>query len=369
MVMVGRRSVLAGMAALPSLPAFARSRAPSPVERLYRDAIVINGNLVAPFDDAKPLSADDARQVRESGITAFKMTLGGSTSSRAETVEQIAWLDAAIAANRDLFVKIRAAGDIAAAKRAGRTGIIYSFEGASMLDGAVDAIAAFRAAGVLVMGLSYNLATPFASGVLAKESTGLTALGREAVEQMNARGVAIDLSHSDEPSSMAAIAASRRPVLITHAGCAAVHPHPRNKSDALIRALAGRGGVIGIYELSFIADGPRQQSLDDYIAHLTHAIAVAGEDHVGIGSDALMARFDTSPQNMAMWNEDIARRKAAGVSAPGEGPPPFVAGLNRSDRMAVIAGALAARGVRGAAIDKILGRNFQRVFAEAWAAA
>ncbi|MFW2851739.1 dipeptidase [Sphingomonas sp. TX0543] len=366
----GRRSMLAGMMALPALRAAARSpaAAPSPADRLYRQAIVLNGNLAGPFSDTKPLPARDAKEIRQSGITAFKTTLGGSGSNRADTIEEIAFFDAAIAANRDLFVKVRDVGDIAAAKRAGRVGIIYSFEGASMLEGKIEAIDAFRASGVLVMGLSYNVTTPFASGVLSRQSTGLTELGRQAVARMNAQGVTIDVSHSDEPSSLAAIAASRRPTLVTHAGCGAVHPHPRNKSDALIRALANSGGVIGIYELSFIAGGRKQQSLDDYLAHLTHALKVAGEDHVGIGSDALVGRFDTSPANMKMWNADIARRKASGVGAPGEGPPPFVEGLNRADRMEVIARALAKRGVRSAAIEKILGTNFQRVFAETWTA-
>ena len=365
---MNRRSVLAGAVALTALPALARTNtAPSPaVRKLYRDAIVINGNLMPPFDPGKRLSAAEAQQVKKAGLTALKITLGGADMDRATTIEQIAETESAIAANTDLFSKIASVGDIAAAKQAGRTGIILSFEGASMLEGRVEEIDAFRASGVLVMGLSYNLASPFASGVLAREATGLTELGRAAVARMNARGVTLDISHSDEPSSLAAIAASRQPVLITHAGCSAIRPHPRNKSDALIRALADRGGVIGIYELSFLADGRRQQSLDDYLAHLSHAIDSAGEDHVGVGTDGTMIRFDTSPASMKYWYEDIARRKASGVGAPGEGPPPFVTGLNRADRMEVIAGALEKRGYRSAAIEKILGANFQRVFAESW---
>jgi membrane dipeptidase len=186
---------------------------------------------------------------------------------------------------------------------------------------------------------------------------------------MNALGVTVDLSHSDEPSSIAALAASSRPALITHAGCAAVHPHPRNKSDALLRALAAKGGVIGIYELSFLVASPAQPVLDDYIAHLVHALNVCGEDHVGIGTDGLLTPFDTSPESMKEWDADIARRKATGVGAPGEGPPPFVIGLNRPDRYAVIADALRRRGYSGRIVDKILGDNFQRAFKETWAVA
>jgi membrane dipeptidase len=95
---------------------------------------------------------------------------------------------------------------------------------------------------------------------------------------------------------------------------------------------------------------------------------VCGEDHVGIGSDAILWPFDTSPKSMAEWNESLAQRKAAGVAAPGEGPPPFVVGLNRADRFTVIAGELRKRGYGAATVDKVLGGNFQRVFTETWKA-
>jgi len=106
--------------------------------------------------------------------------------------------------------------------------------------------------------------------------------------------------------------------------------------------------------------------LDDYLRHLTHALKICGVDDVGIGSDALLMPFDTSPESMVEWNKDIAARKASGVGAPGEGPPPFVIGLNRPDRYRVIVDALGRRGYKGRVIDKILGLNFQRVFAETW---
>ena len=98
----------------------------------------------------------------------------------------------------------------------------------------------------------------------------------------------------------------QRPALITHAGCAAVYPHPRNKSDALLRAVAQKGGVVGIYDLPYLTPSPKQPTVDDYIVHMTHALSVCGEDHVGVGSDSDLGPFDTSPKAMA----DFARRKS-----------------------------------------------------------
>jgi len=370
--MLSTRRLFLGAVAASTLTACAglpRRPGETAAARLYRSAIVIDGNLVLPIDPDAPLDEETADLVRASGLTAAKITIGGAgTETRGETRESIAAIDRAMAQNPSLYMKITGPADVAIAKATGRLGVIYAFEAAEMLEGDLDAIDEFRAAGVLVMGLSYNRTTPFASGTMSTPSTGLTDLGRQAVARMNARGVTLDLSHSDEASSLAAIAASQKPLLITHAGCDAIHAHPRNKSDHLMRSLAVRGGVIGLYELSYLTTAPAQPSLEVYFAHLTHALDVCGEDHVGIGSDALLWPFDTSPESMAEWNKSLEERKAAGVAAPGEGPPPFVTGLNRPDRCAVIAEGLLKRGYSPRAVEKVLGGNFQRVFRETWSA-
>ncbi len=371
---MNRRDAIKAMGGVALSAGFARwaeaAPKPGPTDSLYRNAIVIDGNLVFPLDPNEHLDAKTTAEVRASGLTALKTTLGGpGNSNKEQTDAAIAEMQAGIDKSGDLFFKIASAADFARAKQSGRIGVIFSFEAGEMLEGNVDNIDHFRSAGVLVMGLSYNRATPFASGTMVPQSTGLTPLGRQAVERMNAQGVTLDVSHSDELSSQGALEASSKPILITHAGCAAVHPHPRNKSDALLRAVADKGGVVGIYELSYLVSPPvRQPKLEDYLAHLTHALKVCGEDHVGIGSDAELTRFDTSPETMKEWNASIAARKAAGVSAPGEGPPPFVIGLNRSDRCAVIARALQKQGYGERIIEKVLGTNFQRVFTETWTA-
>lgn len=348
-------------------PRFQASAARKPSPRSDRTVTIIDGNLVAPIDGTTPLDAATAAQVRSSGLTAFKMTLGGSGNrNKAATDAQLADLVRGIAINPDVLMTITSPGDFDRAKRSGRTGVILSFEAGEMLEGRIENIDYFRSAGVLVMGLSYNRVTPFASGVLAAKSTGLTDLGRQAVHRMNALGVTIDVSHSDERSSMDALVASAKPLLITHAGCAAVHPNPRNKSDALLRALAEKGGVVGIYELSYLVPPPAQPTLGDYLAHLVHALKICGEDHVGIGTDGFLTPFDTSPESMKEWNAEIARRKATGVGLPGEGPPPFVIGLNRPDRYAVIGDALRRRSYPSRTVDKVLGTNFERVFRETW---
>jgi membrane dipeptidase len=235
-----------------------------------------------------------------------------------------------------------------------------------MLEDKLDRIELFRGLGVLVMQLGYNKQSPFGTGVLGDPHAGLTALGRKAVAKMNRQGVAIDISHANETTSFGVLQASARPALITHAGCAAVYPHPRNKSDALLRAVAQKGGVVGIYDLPYLTPSPKQPTVDDYIAHMTHALSVCGEDHVGIGSDSQLGPFDTSPKAMADFRKEEEHRQKSGLAAPGEDRPPYVIGLNTPRRSEVIADALLRRGYPARVAEKVLGLNFVSALGRIW---
>lgn len=365
-----RRSLLLGGAAAAAASAAPAFAAPTEEQAaaFFRRAIVINGNLVPPLDDQDRLDEATIALFRSSGLTAMKVSMGGSGSPYAATLEELAAYDKAIGLMPDLLRQVRTVAEIDACERDGCIGVIYSFESVEMHEGKLSRIAEFAARGVKVMQLSYNLPSLWASGVMSPQpSQGLTEQGRAAVAQMNASGVAIDIAHADEKSSLGIMAASSRPVTVTHAGCKAVYDHPRHKSDALLRKLADQGGVIGIFELSYLNGGMRQPTLEDYMAHMVHALKVCGEDGVGIGSDAIMTSFDTTPENLAAWDAETRRRKEAGIAAPGEGPPPFVEGLNRPDRAAVVASELRKRGYRDRAIEKVLGLNLRRWLRDAWA--
>lgn len=155
---------------------------------------------------------------------------------------------------------------------------------------------------------------------------------------------------------------------MTHAGCAAVHPHPRNKSDEQLRSLAAKGGVMGIFDLPYLTASPRQPTVADYMAHLEHALKVVGEDHVGIGSDVGIEPFDTGPKGMAEFAKSEAQRQASGLAAPEEDRPTYVQGLNLPRRIEVIADQLLKHGYSARVTEKVVGGNFARVFAEIWSA-
>jgi membrane dipeptidase len=189
------------------------------------------------------------------------------------------------------------------------------------------------------------------------------------VKKMNKIGVAVDLSHSGYRTTSEAIAASSKPVLISHSGCAAIYAHPRNKPDEILRLLADRGGYFGVYLMPYLVASPTVPTREHVLDHLLHAINVCGADHVGIGSDGSIQKVVLTPAQKADFEADIARRKKLGIGAPGEDRYPYVPDLNGPDHMEIIAEELARRGQPSTVIEKVLGANFQRVVGEIWGTA
>jgi membrane dipeptidase len=333
---------------------------------LYRRALVLDCNL--DLGDSFPLSQATLDTFRSSGLNVIKTTIGGIDESLESAVGDIALYQQAIEFHPDVLMQVRRVADITAAKRENKLGIIFSFEGVAMLDGKLERIELFRHLGVRVMQLSYNNASAFASGVMASPASGLTELGHSAVAKMNELGVAIDLSHANAATTRDAMTASSRPVLMTHAGCSAIHDHPRNKTDEQLRSLADKGGVIGIYDLPYLTASPRQPELKDYMDHMAHALSVCGEDHVGIGSDQSVQPFDTSPKAVEEFQQVLAKRRATGVAAPEEDRPLYVVGLNTPNRCEIIADGLLKRGYPARVVEKVLGSNFVRAFNDIWKA-
>ena len=334
--------------------------------RLYRESFILDCNALASIGRLQSQSQQNeiAAAIRDSGVVAVKATLGGAIGDFAMAVADIASADQLIEKKPDLFLQVRTAADFDRARNEKKLGVIYSFESANMLEDKIERIELFRGLGVRVMQLTYNRRTPLGVGCLDGETDGVTDLGRQAIAKMNELGIALDLSHSNTKTTGDGIAASTKPPIITHAGCRAVFMHPRNKEDRELKALADKGGVVGIYMLPYITASPKQPMLDDYLQHLEHALKVCGEDHVGVGSDVPF--FRVGDPDLAEMKRDIEKRKADGIAAPGEDRPTYIPDLNTPRKMELIADALLKRGHKAAAVEKILGANFRRVFGEIW---
>lgn len=378
-----RRRILLGLGTLASAPLWYPLRhaaaAAGPATQGwpgYASATVIDA-LGGPGEygagPLAPLSARALDDVRASGLSAVNVTVSGVGSyadDPGQTIRNIAYWNAQIAAHPQRLLQVRAAADIVEAKRSGRLGLVYGFQDATPIGEDLDHVERYDQLGVRIFQLTYNRRNLVGDGCLEPGNAGLSSFGRALVERLNGRGLLIDLSHAGERTTREAIAASTAPVAITHTGCAALARLPRNKSDAELRALAEKGGVAGIYLMPFLRE-KGQPGADDLVAHIEHAIKVCGEDHVGIGSDGTISPVRFDDEFRRKHAEDVASRRARGISAPGEEPDvyTFLPDLNSADRLDVLAGLLSRRGHGDARIGKILGGNFARLFGECWSRA
>jgi membrane dipeptidase len=345
------------------------SDAAIPVWPGYDDAFVLDFlaspgpfNTPVPFDRLTP---EMVRNARASGITAVNLTIGGQTPEQVDA--NIAKWAREVATHSDLFTVVRSVAELRATKSSRKFGFIYGFQDTVAIGDDITRIARYHAAGVRVVQLTYNGRNLVGDGCLQPENAGLTPFGRQVVAELNARRIIVDTAHTGIRSTDEAIAASSAPIAISHSGCRAVADRPRSKPDSTIRMMAEKGGVIGIYMMPFLTMGPAPTSAD-LIRHIEHAINVAGEDHVGIGSDLSVTPHVVDAAYMRVHRTFVEGRIRAGVAAPGEDPevPMFVTDLNSPRRMELIADRLAARGHGSARIEKVLGGNFLRLCRDVW---
>jgi membrane dipeptidase len=349
----------------PGLRAFAAFAAddtiPAPVAQLYTNSLVID-TLCSIYQENPAPGALAA--VRASGITAVNRTV--SVPDFDGTLQNLAAVQEFVDTHPEAFLFVRRHSDIALAKRDGKIGIMPGFQHVDFLAPDLERVDMFRKLGVRIMQLTYNKRSIFGDGCLESRNAGLTSERLSIVKKMNAIGIAVDLSHSGYRTTSEAIGASSKPVLVTHAGCAAVYPHPRNKPDEILKSLADRGGYFGVYLMPYLVASPTVPTREQVMAHLLHAIDVCGADHVGIGSDGAIEKVVLTPVQRANFDSDIARRKQLGIGAPGEDRYPYVPDLNGPDHMEIIAAELAKRGQPSSVIEKVLGVNFYRVIGEIW---
>ena len=333
------------------------------------DALASPGPFNVPDRIGAPLTPEMVDNVRASGITAVNVTAngGGATPDEAyeATLGHLDYWAREIEAHADVLQLGTTVDEIHEAKGGGRLALILGFQDTFMLGTDLDRLDEFHDQGVKVIQLTYNLPNLVGEGCLSPGNGGLTPFGMDLVGAMEERGVLIDLSHCGQRTTAEAIDLAAGPVSITHSGCAAVFDHPRSKRDEELRALAEKGGVVGIYTMPFLnAEGP--PSAEDFYLHVEHAIQVCGEDHVGIGTDNSITPTVADEAYMATLNAFADERQRLGIGAPREHEVLFVPDLNDPRRMAMIGEGLRARGHGDARVEKILGGNWMRLFGEVW---
>jgi len=222
-----------------------------------------------------------------SGVTAINRSLPNDSLQSA--ISGISYETHKLESLRDIVVKAICAEDVRRAKRDGKHAIMWNLQNTLPFGGGVDVecelgnIDLLYRLGIRAVQLTYNLRNFVGDGCTERYQSGLSYFGLRVVERLNELGILVDVSHCGHKTTMDAIEASNDPVAATHVGCKAVHHHNRNKTDEEIKAIAEKGGYVGILrEQPFIGG---RGTIKEVLDHIDHAVDLVGSDHVGIGSD------------------------------------------------------------------------------------
>jgi membrane dipeptidase len=267
-------------------------------------------------------------------------------------------------AHQDDVVIARSVADIEDAHADHRLALIIGLEAATMIENEVDRIDILYGFGVRQMGIAYSESNALGTGLKEKRDGGLTAFGERCVERMNRLGMAIDISHSGDQTCLDVIAASSKPVLITHAGSRTVWDSPRMKSDEVITACAGKGGVIGLEAAphTTLSEQHPAHSLESVMDHFTHCVDLVGIDHVAFGPDTLFGDHVGLHRAFASQLSVNDLRGAHHIEEVD-----YVDGLeNPGECFHNITGWLVKRGYSDDDIRKVIGGNAMRVLGEIW---
>lgn len=267
-------------------------------------------------------------------------------------------------AHQDYLVKVERLKDIQEAHEQGRMGLVFGLEAATMIENEVDRLDILYGFGVRQIGIAYSEANGLGSGLKERHDGGLTYFGEKAVARMNKLGLAIDVSHSGDRTALDVINASSKPIFMTHCGSREVWDTNRMKPDAVIKAMAERGGVIGIEAAphTTLSAAHPKHSLESVMDHFTHLVDVVGLEHVAFGPDTLFGDH-VGLHDAFTSNLSIGQAHGSVQYEKQE----YVDGLeNPAECFYNIVGWLVQHGYSDDEIRAVVGGNILRVLEEVW---
>ena len=321
--------------------------------------------LAGYFGDKSPTWFSDPTLFRErdwlrfqnSGLNILHVAVG--TDSYEETLRFLASWNGFIAHHSEWLMRIDSAERLDTVKKSGKLGIILGVQDSDHFRTPED-VDYFFSIGQRVSQLTYNKRNLIGTGSTERTDSAITDFGVSIIEGMNTVGMAIDVSHCGDLTSIDACAISKAPVLITHSNCRALAQHPRCKPDEVIRKVAATGGVMGITGVRHFVKTAEPTTIEDVLNHYDHVAKLVGVEHVGVGSDIDLDGYDALP-------EPIRKKLHASYKASyGFRDKDDIEGLDHPQRSYDLAEGLIRRGYSDQDIEGILGGNFKRVLSKIW---
>ncbi len=325
--------------------------------QLHRDSIFLNclhPSIYNPDDPDFGL-----KQLKAAGVSAFQLTMNSPfySDSLTDAIKSITHWYSIIEQFQDHAILATTVEEIMQAKKDGKVAIVFGYQDPKPLEHdpkSAGMIETFHRLGVRIIQLTYQCQNYIGCGCGEPKDSGLTKFGKLFVQELNKRGIVIDLSHVGDLTSMEAIELSKHPVIFSHSAARAVFSSVRAKTDEHFRAMAKKGGVVGVIAFSpFLSD--KDSTLEDFLNHIDYLANLVGVDHVGIGLDIgerkmLEDWFGQFPELRRSYSIENV----------------YVPELEVPYKWVNITKGLVRRGYSDEEIRKVLGGNFLRVFEKVW---
>ena len=343
-------------------------------EKLSKD--IYNSSIV--FEGLGPYAVlDNLKLIQEyidNGITAINVTVANWPENFYRGIQRVGKYKRFIEEHSEKLILVKDISDIKKAKNEKKLGIVFGFQDTMPIEDNLDCLDIYYNMGVRIIQLTYNSQNLVGTGCCELFYNGITYFGRKVIERMNELGIAIDLSHCSDPTTMDAIKLSKKPVYITHSSIRDLcNSYGRNKTKDQVVALAEKGGVIGItffpplVKMNNTTYEVLPATLEDVLNHMEYVINLVGIDHVAFGSDLCETWVEekkTPPTSVyRIWRP--VRPDVFG-KGPTEYYDPSPKGLERHSEFVNLARGLLKRGYKENEIQKILGGNVVRVLKEIW---
>lgn len=317
-------------------------------------------------------------RIVQGGLTAINFTVPEVNADAAGALASIR--EYYEVARRDPRIVItRTAADIERCKAEGRLAAILGCQNSRFLGTELVLVEMFARLGLRVVQLTYNERNFAGDGWMEPVDAGLSFFGRSLIRELARWGMVLDLSHIGRRTMKEAIDASEGPVIVSHAGIGNFVEHGRTVSDDQIRAVAATGGVVGVTSFGAFnwRGGARRPRLADFLEAIEHTIAVAGIDHVGIGTDSVVEPGgypqkvrDSAAMTYGPYSaENIERTRRFREVTGGLPTDDHLEGFRSMEHLPRVTQGLLDRGHSEADVQKVLGGNFLRVFRTVWKSA
>lgn len=331
-------------------------KANSSTARQLIDAVPVwDHHACLPLRPNDPAFLPQLARHKAAGFDAITVNIGFGEQGPEEHLRMIAALRHWLVARPEEYLLLLEADDVERARSTGRLAVGFDIEGANAVGDQLSLIQLYYDLGVRWMLMAYNTSNR-AGGGCQDEDGGLTNFGRAMVAEMERVGMLLCLSHTGHRTVREVLAMATQPLIFSHSNCAALHPHPRNIPDELIRACAATGGVVGINGVGIFL-GKNDISSETYARHVDHVVQLVGPAHVSIALDYV---FD-----MRELEEHLEKMK--GTFPPGLGYE-MGARFVPPEQLEEIVVTLQGWGYSDADLTALLGGNLLRLAKQVWKA-